>query len=192
MQVADWAAGLAVAVSVVTARFTRFDAAVMDHLVSRRSPQLSPLLHGIYTLGDEVFAGVVVLAALAVLAWARRWRDAMGFAAATGGIVVWVDVVLKPLFDRHRPLELMVSTTGTSFPSGHAAGNLVLYLYLSVLLAERHAAAGAWSTRLAWTWVLLQGFASVYLGAHYPSDILAGIGVGFLWLAIVLTWRKPV
>ena len=181
--------GIAVSVAIGAAFLSNVDRAVMSGVVALRHGWATAFFKGIYVLGDEAVAGPVVALALVGLARGRRWRDALGLAIATGGVLVWVDLVLKPLFDRHRPGELIVRTAGTAFPSGHVAGNLVLYLFLAALVAEHAPAAARLSHRAAWLWVLLQGLCAVYLGAHFPTDVVAGVGVGLLWLSVMQAWR---
>ena len=117
---------------------------------------------------------VVVLLAL------RRWRQGLFAAVATGGSAL-LNLATKRLFARDRPaLWESISPEATySFPSGHAMGSMTLALVLVLL---------AWPTRLRW-WVVaamavfvpMVGLSRVYLGVHYPSDILAGWAAAALW-----------
>src|SRR5690606_4052086 len=102
----------------------------------------------------------------------RRWRHAVFAAVATGGSAL-LNIAAKQLFARDRPSlwESIAPETSYSFPSGHAMGSMTLALVLVLL---------AWHTRARW-WVLaamavfvpMVGLSRVYLGVHYPSDILA-------------------
>jgi undecaprenyl-diphosphatase len=98
--------------------------------------------------------------------------------------------VLKYLFHRKRPLSpLLKAAKGLSFPSGHAIMSVTFYgLLLYILL---HTISEQWMKRLPITifvlLILMIGFSRVYLRVHYPSDVLAGFIIGFLWLSISLT-----
>jgi len=118
----------------------------------------------------------VVLAALAL----RRWREGLFAAVATGGSGL-LNIATKQLFARERPglWESIAPETTYSFPSGHAMGSMTLALVLVLL---------AWPTRARW-WVVaamavfvpMVGLSRVYLGVHYPSDILAGWAAASIW-----------
>lgn len=138
--------------------------------------------------------GVVPLdiALVLVLLGLRRWRHAVFAAAATGGSAL-LNIATKQLFARDRPglWESIAPETSYSFPSGHAMGSMTLALVLVLL---------AWPTRARW-WVLaamavfvpMVGLSRVYLGVHYPSDILAGWSAAALWTVgtYLLVDRRP-
>lgn len=126
-----------------------------------------------------VVPGAVLM--VAVLAWLRRWRDALFAALATGGSAL-LNMGTKRLFARDRPglWESIAPETTYSFPSGHAMGSMTLATTLVLL---------AWPTRARW-WVIaamavfvpMVGLSRVYLGVHYPSDILAGWAAASVWV----------
>ena len=122
----------------------------------------------------------VDIALVLVLLALRRWRLALFAAVATGGSAL-LNIATKQLFSRQRPSlwESIAPEATWSFPSGHAMGSMTLALVLVLL---------AWHTRLRW-WVVaamavfvpMVGLSRVYLGVHYPSDILAGWAAAALW-----------
>jgi len=99
-------------------------------------------------------------------------------------------LVLKALFERPRPETLteLARVTSASFPSGHAMVAMVVYLTLGVLLAssESRLKFKLYYILLALTVVFFVGISRVYLGVHYPTDILAGWSLGVVWA--VLCW----
>jgi undecaprenyl-diphosphatase len=125
----------------------------------------------------------------------RRWGDALFWGLAVGGAGV-LNFAAKQLFERIRPnLWLSIAPETTySFPSGHAMGSMALVAALVVLL---------WPTRWRWLtllvgsfFVLMVGLSRVYLGVHYPSDIVAGWTASLAWVvgvSVVLYGRltKP-
>lgn len=143
----------------------------------------------IYKISGTYLTGSLVLITLAILIRKKYWQEAKGLAFATLGILLLVDEVLKPLFERPRPPKprLVTDLSPDSFPSGHAAGNLVLYFYLSFILAARYPKLTKYIYSLATVIVLLIGFSSVYTKAHWTTDILGGYLFGYLWLLVSLT-----
>lgn len=118
------------------------------------------------------------------LLFARRWREASFAAAAFSGSAL-LNLATKQFFQRDRPMLWMsIAPESTfSFPSGHAMGSMTLAVVVFLL---------AWHTRwrapvavLAALFVALVGASRIYLGVHYPSDILGG------WMA-ASTWTVAV
>ena len=77
-----------------------------------------------------------------------------------------------------------------SFPSGHGAGSLVFYYYLAFIIALRHPQIRCYIFSLATIAIALIGFSSIYVQAHWFTDILAGYGFGYIWLLICLGLLK--
>jgi undecaprenyl-diphosphatase len=132
---------------------------------------------------------VVPLLAVAVFLFYRRgWRlSAALLAVSTGGSIV-LTTVLKGVFQRARP-ELFDSgyqASFYSFPSGHATVAVGFYGMLTVILAYRLQGFARWVVAACGVLVvLLIGFSRLYLGVHYPTDILAGYLSALLWLVCV-------
>ena len=130
--------------------------------------------------------GVIPLDVL-IIAWLvfrRRLRDGLFFGLAVVGSLI-INLAAKNHFGRVRP-ELWLSLTPEmtySFPSGHAMGSVTLGV-AAILLC--------WNTRWRWlvlvgtsAFVFLVGVSRVYLGVHYPSDILAGWTAGAAWVLLM-------
>ena len=110
----------------------------------------------------------------------RRYRESMFTIVATAGSAL-LNLAAKPYFARERP-SLWASIApehNYSFPSGHAMGSMTLAMVLVLL---------AWPTRWRWPMVIamvvfvsMVGLSRVYLGVHYPSDILAGWAAAGAW-----------
>ena len=135
------------------------------------------------------YYAVVPLLAVAVFALYRRgWRlSAVLLVVSTGGSIV-LTTVLKGVFQRTRP-ELFDSgyqASFYSFPSGHATVAVGFYGMLTVILAYRLRGAARWAVAACGVLVvLLIGFSRLYLGVHYPTDVLAGYLSALLWLVCV-------
>jgi undecaprenyl-diphosphatase len=105
--------------------------------------------------------------------------------------------LLKGTFDRPRPdvVPHAVRVFTSSFPSGHAALSAVTYLSLGALLASEHSSYGikTYFLSLALLLTIAVGLSRIYLGVHYPTDVLAGWCAGAAWAILcwlVWSWFK--
>lgn len=131
-------------------------------------------------LGYEYGVVPFDLALVTALAWHRRFRESVFAAAALGGSAL-LNLATKQFFARERPsLWESISPEDTfSFPSGHAMGSMTLAAVVVLL---------SWPTRWRWFalgamgfFVAMVGLSRVYLGVHFPSDILAGWAAALAW-----------
>ena len=141
-------------------------------------------------LGSTVVLGIVVVAAIAYLLLMKRGGAALWvFASVVGGMVL--SSFLKEAFNRPRP-DLVAHATQVftpSFPSGHATLSAVTFLTLGALLASTHDSRRlkVFFLGLAIFITVVVGLTRIYLGVHYPTDVLAGWCLGAAWAAICWT-----
>ena len=137
--------------------------------------------------GGTVVLTLVATSACVVLARRRRFADAALVLVAYAGAEL-ATLVLKRSFERARPPfhDPSLSFAGFSFPSGHASVSAAVYGAIAVVLVRGLESRRAQAAVLAGaaTLVLLIGFSRIYLGAHYLSDVLAGLSLGIGWLAV--------
>lgn len=140
-------------------------------------------------MGGYTVLTIVTLMAMGYLFLRRQVGKALlvGF-AVNGGTVV--SQTLKSLFDRPRPdlVAHMVEVQTLSFPSGHSTLSAVAYLTLGALLAQAHSSLRLKTYFIAWAVFLAiaVGLSRVYLGVHWPTDVLAGWSLGTAWA--LLCW----
>lgn len=183
-----------VAVLVHTHRADPLDVRLILAAQAARRPALTPLMEAASLAGSGTIAIPAALALLAWLFFRRRPRAAWLYLGAT--LTGWaLNGVTKEIFRRTRPD--MVSHIGPagwySFPSGHAM-LAPLVFGLGTLLLLRRARTAARITGLACAAMLILAIAvsRVYLGAHYPSDVLAALAAGTGWGALwVLVAERP-
>jgi undecaprenyl-diphosphatase len=138
-------------------------------------------------MGSVAILGFVVLVVAGLFASIRHVRQAMVLLAASTGSVVWSQA-LKALFSRERPQEAFraLEVVNASFPSGHALLSASVYLTLGALAASfaQRKRIRAFILVSAIAATLLVGATRVYLGVHYPTDVLAGWCLGAAWALI--------
>ena len=161
------------------------DRRLFHFLQEQRTLLLDRLMITVTGLGDQKVVMPVALAGLLALVGLQRWRAAAYLLMATAGAAVFVGGI-KRFIHRPRPISIYDGMAEYSFPSGHACMSVVLYGILAFLLA--YGAPAAWRRGIAfWALVLvgLISFSRVYLGAHWLSDVIAGLAFGSAWLAFL-------
>lgn len=151
---------------------------IVDHL---RSGALTDIAKAISWLGAGGVVGALAALCAAFLAWRRRWTEFWVLVAGMAITQTGIDVI-KELVDRPRPLGGLVDTSGSSYPSGHAAHS-VFYLWLAVTIVLRlrpGMARGAAVVTAGFALTALIGLSRVYLGVHYLSDVSGGWALGAL------------
>lgn len=157
----------------------------------------------ITALGGWTVLTLFVLLVVGFLCSLRRWREALVLlVAAMGGTAL--GQTLKGVFGRERPEESwrLVEAIHTSFPSGHAMMSAVVYLTFGVLMSRfaNRTRVKVFGMTMGLLLTAMVGVSRVYLGVHWPSDVLAGWCVGAAWAmacwlavwAVERWWRRDV
>jgi undecaprenyl-diphosphatase len=161
----------------------------MQTLAAERSHGLIEVARVVTWAGSAVILVPLCLVCCAVLARAGRPRDAVAMAVTLGGAMLIYDLV-KGLVGRSRPgVQHLQHVTSSSFPSGHSTQAAAFWTSLVLVLV-----AGGVSRVAAWlaagaALVLILGVAwsRVYLGVHFPADVIAGLVIGLGW-AVFARW----
>ncbi len=185
--------GLAIAVKTHHPQLIQFDTRLVDgfHVLGLNS---LPLIRGLmifgYYLGQEIIVGIGVVLVLYFL-YKRFWTELWMVLIAWGGeAAIWL--LVSGYFSRPRPVFAFVvwhQMTAPSFPSGHCFGAVLCFGLLGYMLipkmSSRFWKVIAVVTALAI--IFYVGFSRLFVGDHYPSDVLAGYGIGIAWGAFVYT-----
>ncbi|HEX5841494.1 MAG TPA: bifunctional DedA family/phosphatase PAP2 family protein [Pseudomonas sp.] len=175
-------------------QLSQLDQGLLALVQTQRSASLDSLMVLITHLGDlPTQLAAATLLCLVLLA-TRQWR-ALSFAGIALLTTALANSALKTWLARSRPQVLLEPLDSFSFPSGHSSAAFALFLVLAVL------AGGAQPARMRLTWLLLASLPAaaiagsrVYLGVHWPSDILAGAVLAACTCALSLAlvqWRRP-
>lgn len=172
-----------------------FDDAGLRWIATHHSPALDSAMLDITVLGTSTVVMMIVCIAALFLTLTRHKYSALLLLVATvGGMLL--DTILKLQFGRPRP---HIFTWGThasmsSFPSGHAMSATIVYstvAYLAARLQKRR-----WARLLtlfaAAVVIALIALSRVYLGVHYPSDVLAGAIIGLAWAAFCMATLEAI
>ncbi|BCB04356.1 phosphatase PAP2 family protein [Bacillus sp. KH172YL63] len=167
----------------------QFDNGVFDVVRGTISPKLTSFMTSITFLGGV--QGITLLACIVViiLLFMRKFPLALfvGVTILTGAGFNWL---LKWIFKRERPdIEALIEQGGYSFPSGHSMSSFIFYGSLAFIMFRAFdRKRNKWASVVAVILlVLLIGLSRVYLGVHYPSDILGGFTAGGAWLTLCIT-----
>lgn len=184
---------LAIADEVVEKEPIGIDSYVLNTLHHLATPTLDRLVIFLTHLGGMGFLLPTTLLIIFALYFTKHLLEAKLVALIVGGAGI-VNVLLKMLFQRNRPAlwESIVTEHSYSFPSGHAMASSALAFALVAVY---------WRTRWRWwaivlgaCYIMTIGLTRVYLGVHFPSDIVAGWCVSLAWALVVykvLHRKKP-
>jgi undecaprenyl-diphosphatase len=164
-----------------------FDQAVRVWVHRYASPGMTRAMTAISLLGYNVLI-VELVVALVVFAKLRWRRAAVWLTVAMAGSLV-LDLTLKYIYHRTRPTAYFgMAPHSYSFPSGHAMCSFCFYGVLAGLLSARTKPLGwrilIWFTAAAL--VIAIGLSRIYLGVHYPSDVVAGYLAAAVWVGTII------
>ena len=152
-------------------------------------PAVQEMMRDITALGGAAILSLVTLSVAGYLLLVRRWRIMLLILVAVFGGAL-LSSLLKDVFARPRPDLVPYGTwedvADLSFPSGHTMLSAVTYLTLGALLAriQPHRSLKAYILGLAMLLTLLVGLSRIYLGVHWPTDVLGGWAAGAAWAMI--------
>lgn len=180
-----------VAVPSTFAHVQRVDDRFLRTMLSIRSGPLTAVAKVFNVLGLVYITLPVRLLIAGFLAWRRRWWHLAAFA----GAVVLSEILigtLKSVYDRVRPPGPLVSTSGGSFPSGHAVAASVTVVAAVIALFPEGPRRFTWGA-LAVVFSLVMALSRAYLAAHWLSDAVAGVLLGTtcaLFAAVVMHFLR--
>lgn len=178
-----------------------FDESVGSAVRSLRSDAVTPVALFFTIMGKAIteFIVFVVVALILLIKFKHKWETLV---LLIGVLIAWgLNQLLKDLFQRDRPTGMrLIEEDSFSFPSGHAMVSILFYGLIGYLLwvNVRKIWKAAWLIPVATIVVVVCiGLSRIYLGVHYPSDVLAGFaagGAGLIGciLAIHRIWTRKI
>ncbi len=172
---------------MLASRIQQFDITVRSNIHQHATTWLTTSMEIVTNLGDlpVIMFGTI---GLLLLFWHRGARDYVQLVLITMTGAGILDGVLKLAFHRIRPDPFFGTRPNTySFPSGHALISLCFYGLIAGMLSLR--LEKTWQRVTVWTVALFViaaiGFSRIYLGVHWPSDVLAGYAAALLWMGAI-------
>lgn len=187
---------LELAEEILENELRRFDTSVIASFNAIKTPALDAIYTGITELGSVWFLSTLSILMILLL-WFKaknKWGTLFFIIAIGGnGALTWL---LKQVYERGRPsINEAIDAIGFSFPSGHSMGSIVFYGFLIYLIVRSgHNKVIKIVSSIALIMLILSiGTSRIYLGAHFPSDIIGGFLAGTIWLILcllALEWMK--
>ncbi|MFS0840636.1 phosphatase PAP2 family protein [Paenibacillus sp. 1P03SA] len=183
-----------VALLVSRQQVASFDETIISFVQGAESPGLTAAAALLSEIGSSAVVPFITIAAALYLYFVLKHRsEVILLIAAIGGSAI-LNTILKKIFQRERPtIKIIMEEAGFSFPSGHSMAVVALYGIL-VYLLWKHISGTAGRTVLivlASAMIAAMGLARIYLGVHYPSDVLGGYLASGFWLAVCIwTYRS--
>ncbi len=160
------------------------DEAVLKYINGLSTPLLDNVMVFLTSFGGVLAVMIASTILAALYARRRNWRASLFITFSIGGLLL-VNSILKLFYQRERPelWDLLVNEATYSFPSGHSALSFGLAAIICLLL---------WRSRWRWitvgisaAYIMTIGFTRLYLGVHYPTDVLAGWLLAIIWIGAV-------
>lgn len=172
-------------------QITAFDNSIYNFFGSFINVQNTGIMVVITSFGNwQILVAVTIL--LITLRDQRKYYPYKIILVLTLVSAFILDCVLKGLFQRARPDFLtLIIENGYSFPSAHALVSLCFYGFIIYYISKTF--ENKWKYVINTFLVILIiaiGISRIYLGVHYPSDVLAGYCIGFLWLTFMIELLK--
>ncbi|TXH60676.1 MAG: phosphatase PAP2 family protein [Bacteroidia bacterium] len=169
------------------------DSQISQFIYTLRTPELTKVMFFFTYLASPFILIVGSVISASIIAFYRK-KDALIYLCILFSAVL-VNGYLKYFFQRPRPtLDALIHENSYSFPSGHAMNGFMFYSLLAYFIYREteNLKLTFIITLICGFIILMIGISRVYLGVHYPSDVIAGYLAGFIWLAFAIIFEKVI
>lgn len=162
---------------------TKIDIWIYEHIQSVYTPFLNNIIIFISSINNIYQLITIVVIVLLILNHYKLYTQMIFFSISMIGSSI-LFLVIKEIIKRERPLLQLIEISGYSFPSGHATLSTTLVFSLYLILKDKIKYKKLFIS-ICIIFPLLISFTRVYLCVHYLSDIIAGIGLGLIWVSSI-------
>lgn len=165
-----------------------FDAQIIAYVQSFVTPEMTAFVLSLTEFGSVKYVVAFVLILGTGLFFTQHNKLALFVVVASGGGAA-LNLILKNMISRDRPNILpIIEASGYSFPSGHSMGSLIFYGSAAfVIVYFTKESLTKWGSVLALSiFISSIGVSRIYLGVHYPTDVIGGFAMGIAWLFICI------
>jgi len=157
-----------------------------------RTPLRTTIVTIITRIGDVQTQTIITIIIMLILFMAKKWRTGIWYGLTVLLGAALLNNAIKNFYQRVRPenIDHLIEQGGYSFPSGHSMGSIIVFggMIFLVFQASKSEAI-KWSLGIFLGFLILSiGLSRIYLGVHYPSDVLAGFSLGFTWLILSIAF----
>jgi undecaprenyl-diphosphatase len=168
-----------------------FDIQAMQAIASGRNATLTSIAWVVSEAGSFVLLAPLSIAFLLLRRWKRPADDIALLVIAAGSALL--PITVKLFVARPRPtIEHLSHLSSLSFPSEHTTQAAAIYLTIAIMLSQ--GLARGWREAAIVLGVVIAlgvAWSRVYLGVHYPTDVAAGLVLGWSWALLVFHWARP-
>lgn len=167
----------------------RIDVIIQQFIMNLRFEPLNKICKIITDLGDTKAMIVWTIIVASIFFWKKRYIYSLGIILSIG-VAEFMAFILKNVVERHRPPAFMalVAESSPSFPSGHAIAAITFFGFL-IYFFNKNITNKFSKNLLNFIFIIMiisSGLIRIYLGAHWPSDVMASYILGGVWLWIVI------
>lgn len=165
-----------------------FDRFILDAIHKDSNPVLLSLMKFISFIGSSSFLIPLMLVAIIYTLYKKEHQTLKLLMTSTLGSYA-LNFILKIIFSRTRPLDyFLVDQGGLSYPSGHSMVNMTFYMTLAYIANKnlKDQNKKKWIYGFAFIAVLLMGISRLYLGVHWPTDVIGGYLIGYVFFYMTI------